>query len=221
MERLVIARSGLNLHEVRSGQLRQKDLDKIRSAASEVAESPILIEDGESHLAPLAHKFRRWRQRNDLRMIVVDTLQDLRSDSARAVYSFERELAEIAGFLKAIAVELNVPVLAFASLSGPPTDLRDGPPSLARIGSLWPILDHADVVANLCETVPHEDGFVPDHSHELHVLKQRYGPREKVDLHFDFRGLRFRDADWCDVLDSGPGCEGGSVVVSENDVIDS
>lgn len=217
MERLVIARSGLNLHEVRSGQLRQKDLDKIRSAASEVAESPIQIEDGESHLAPLAHKFRRWRQRNDLRMIVVDTLQDLRSDSARAVYSFEHELAEIAGFLKAIAVELNVPVLAFASLSGPPTDFRDGPPSLARIGNLWPILDHADVVANLCET----DGSVPDHSHELHVLKQRYGPREKVDLHVDSRGLRFRDADGFDDQAGESEGDGRSVVVTEKEVFDS
>ena len=94
-ERLLASRAGYSRHAIRSG-LSSADFGKLMSVASEVADAPIIIEDQETSIMGLRHKLCRYRQEKDIHVIVVDSLQMLRSDSLRARHCFERELAESA-----------------------------------------------------------------------------------------------------------------------------
>lgn len=182
-QRMLCSRARVNSHKVRTGFLSQADWPKLVKAAGLLSESPIYIDDtpGISALE-LRAKARRLKSRHDIQFLIVDYLQLMRGRSG--IENRQQEISEISRSMKALARELEVPVIALSQLSRAVEQRADHRPQLSDLRESGAIEQDADVVMLLLR----EEYYDPTEENqgiaEVIVAKQRHGPVGTVKLAF-------------------------------------
>jgi replicative DNA helicase len=130
--RLLSAEARVPLHVLRSGQLSDDDWTRLARRMGEISEAPIFIDDTPNMtLMEIRAKARRMRQRNDLKLVVVDYLQLM--TSPKRVESRQQEVADLSRGLKLLAKEIECPVIAVSQLNRGPEQRTDKRPQLSDL----------------------------------------------------------------------------------------
>lgn len=184
MLRMLSNKSKVNYSNIRSGYIKDEDLEKLVHAADELGQAKIYIDDTPAiSVLEIRAKTRRQKRDKGLDMIIVDYLQLMRG--SRRVESREREIAEISGSLKALAKELSIPVIAVSQLSRQTETRSDRRPQLADLRESGAIEQDADLVLFIHRAdVYRKDPEEKDGIAEIIIGKQRNGPTGTVKLAF-------------------------------------
>lgn len=198
VQRMVCSRARVNLTNVRNGFLSAHDFPAITVAASALAAAKMIIDDGSSlPIQTLRARARRMKQRHGVRVVFVDYLQLLRSSSRKADNSRQVEVSEISAGLKAMAKELNLPVVVLAQLNRDPEKREKGRPRLSDLRESGSIEQDADVVGLLQREEYYAEGAEEKAAAEgkatLVIAKQRNGPVDDVPLTFMKEITRFEN----------------------------
>ena len=200
--RMLCSEARVDAHRLRTGYLSESDWPKLTLAAGRLSEAPIFIDDTAAiSVLEMRAKARRLKAEHGLELIIVDYLQLMRGrgrDDNR-----EQEISNISRSLKALAKELQVPVIALSQLNrAVETRGKDKRPMLADLRESGAIEQDADViffiyrdeVYNKCEC-PHDGECLCGRRGVAEVIigKQRNGPIGKVDLTFMSRYTRFEN----------------------------
>jgi replicative DNA helicase len=198
--RMLCSRSRVNLRSVREGFLAERDFPKLTGAAGKLAMSPLFIEDTSGlSILQLRAKARRMHNQYGVKLFVVDYLQLLHS-TARRAENRQQEIADISSGLKALAKELNVPVIVLSQLNREvERDRRE--PRLSDLRESGAIEQDADLVGLLYRPSAgtDEEGAGPGQEGDalpisLLIAKQRNGPTGEVPLTFLRSITRFESA---------------------------
>jgi replicative DNA helicase len=196
VQRLLCSEGLVDAQRLRRGQLRDDDYPKLARAAGLLGTAPIWIDDSAA-LTPLAmrSKARRLKAEHQVGMIVVDYLQLMHGPTDAE--SRQQEISYISRSLKALAKELDLPVVALSQLSRAP-DQRAGDhrPQLSDLRESGAIEQDADVVVfiyrqEMYDGPTDKDGNSIEGLAELLVSKQRNGPTGSVPLYFKREYTRF------------------------------
>ncbi len=183
MNRLLSQESHVDAQRIRSGDLTDNDWDMLIESAEKIGRSKLIIDDTPGiSIAEMRSKCRKIKLENDLKLIVIDYLQ-LMSASGRRSENRQQEITEISRGLKALAREMNVPVIALSQLSRAPDSRADHRPMLSDLRESGSIEQDADVVMFIYR----DEYYNKEESKskgitELIVAKQRNGPIDKVEL---------------------------------------
>lgn len=184
--RMLCSHARISSHNVRTGFISEKhDFPKLVNAAGRLATAPIFIDDSPSiSVLEMRAKSRRLAARERVGLIVVDYMQLMRSVSRKAE-NRQQEISEISRSLKALARELNVPVIVLSQLNREAEARPDHRPRLSDLRESGAIEQDADVVLLLFR----EEYYEPDNEDakgkaEVIIAKQRNGPVGSVKLTF-------------------------------------
>ncbi len=185
-ERFLCSNGRVESQLVRKGLLETAQYQQLVNACSSLSEAPIYIDDTAA-LTPLElrGKARRLKSRYDIGCVIVDYLQLMSLGTGR-IESRQQEITTISRYLKALARELNVPVVVLSQLNRAP-EVREGHrPRMSDLRESGSIEQDADVVILLHrEDYYHtESGYESDNTAELIIAKQRNGPTGTVKLTF-------------------------------------
>ncbi len=130
--RLISAEAGINLSKIRRGKLEDRDWEKLARLASDFDTAPLFIDDSPNmSLMEIRAKCRRLKQRNNLKMVIIDYLQLM--SSGKRVESRQQEVSEFSRALKLLAKELEVPVIALSQLNRGPEQRTDKKPMVSDL----------------------------------------------------------------------------------------
>jgi replicative DNA helicase len=130
--RLLSAEAKVPLHHMRAGTLSDEDWSKLARRMGEVADAPLYIDDSPNMtMMEIRAKARRLKQRNDLKLVVIDYLQLM--TSGKRVESRQQEVSEFSRALKLLAKELEVPVIAMSQLNRGSEQRQDKKPMLSDL----------------------------------------------------------------------------------------
>jgi replicative DNA helicase len=195
--RLLCAEARVDAHKVRTGRLPEDNWKQLSIAAGRLANASIYIDDSASlGILELRAKARRLRVDRNVGLIVVDYLQLMQGP--RGSESREKEISAISRSLKALAKELNIPVIALSQLSRAVESRTDKRPILSDLRESGAIEQDADVVAFVHRPEKYEDpqsdsGQEVQGLAEIIVGKQRNGPVGDVKLTFVHQYARFEN----------------------------
>ena len=195
--RLLCAEGRLNAHLVRTGKLPTAEGVKLSKNAHKLIEAPIYVDDAPAQsVLEIRAKARRLKAEKNIGMIIIDYLQ-LMQGPANAE-SREREISHISRSLKALAKELNIPILALSQLNRAVESRTDKRPQLSDLRESGSIEQDADVVIFLnrpefygMKQFP--DGSLTEGVAEVIIGKQRNGPTGDVQLAFIKDYARFEN----------------------------
>ena len=198
VKRMLCSRSRVNMRAVRDGFMSDRDFPKLTTAASELMKSPLYIDDTAGlAINQVRARARRMRQQYKIQLIVIDYLQLMKAPSRRADQSRQVEVADISSGIKALAKELNIPVIILSQLNRQP-ETREGKPRLADLRESGSLEQDADVVGLLVRPEVYEDDVENREKLKgqatLIIAKQRSGPTGNVNLSFLSEYTRFEDA---------------------------
>lgn len=193
--RLLCAEARVDLHRVRTGYVGDRDWAPLNSAAGRLFDAPIIIDDSPA-ISPLElrAKCRRIMAEYGLNLIIVDYLQ-LMSAYGRSE-NRQQEISEITRSLKALAKELDVPVVALSQLSrAVETRGGDRKPQLSDLRESGAIEQDADVVIFINRPEMYPGGEEKKGEANIIIGKQRNGPTGELTLTFLRQYTRFEDAE--------------------------
>ncbi len=196
VDRLLAAEAGIDSWRLRTGNLEDKDFEKLNKAMGALAEAPIYFDDsGMVNVMEMRTKARRLQSENDLGLIVIDYLQ-LMSGRNNSSDNRVQEISEISRGLKGLARELNIPVLALSQLSRAVESRSPQIPQLSDLRESGSIEQDADVVMFIYrdEYYRPQDTEKPNTA-EIIIAKHRNGPTGHVDLYFNAEEMRFKNLD--------------------------
>lgn len=198
VQRLLCSRAKVNLGKVRDGFMNEGDFHNLTVAASKLSESKIFIDDTAGlSILELRAKSRRMKAQHDIKLIVIDYLQLLKSPSKRGQENRQLEIAEISSGVKALAKELDIPIIVLAQLNRNPEARKGGKPVLSDLRESGSIEQDADLVGLLVRSEYYaEDDEQRQEMRgeaELIIAKQRNGPVGEVPLTFLKEYTRFED----------------------------
>lgn len=192
VQRMLCSHARVDAHKVRTGFLSQADWPRLVNAAGKLSEAPIYIDDAPgATVLEIRTKARRMKAQFDIKMIVLDYLQlmqgPLRADNR------QQEISEISRSLKALARELNVPLIAISQLSRAVEQRSDHRPQLSDLRESGAIEQDADLVLLLLR----EEYYNPTEENkgmaEVIIAKQRNGPVGSLNLAFLGEYMRFEN----------------------------
>ncbi|QQE13961.1 replicative DNA helicase [Planctomycetota bacterium] len=193
-QRLLCSRSGVDSHRLRRNMLSQDDFGKLVMAVGELSDAPLYIDDTPGlTLMALRAKARRMAARHDIKLIMIDYMQLMTAPGAE---SRQQEVSNISRGIKALARELNVPVICLSQLNRGSEGREGHKPRMSDLRESGSIEQDADVVAMLHrEDYYHrgEEDYQMTNMAELIIAKQRNGPCGVVKLHFDGGTTRFNN----------------------------
>ena len=200
VQRLLCSRARVNLKKVRDGFLGEREFSSLTSSASKLAEAKMFIDDtGSLSILELRAKARRLKAQHEIRLIVVDYLQLLRSTTRRGQENRQIEISEISGGLKGLAKELNIPIIVVAQLNRNPenrTGDSKGRPRLSDLRESGSIEQDADLVGLLVREAYYadtdEEKTEAAGNADLIISKQRNGPIGDIHLTFLSEFTRFQ-----------------------------
>ena len=216
-QRLLSSRSQVSSHKIRRNTLSDNDMNAILGAANELMQVPLYIDDTPGlTIMQLRAKARRLKQKHDVGAIFVDYLQLM--TSGRRSESRQQEVSEMSRSVKALARELNIPVICLSQLNRAAEQREGHRPRMSDLRESGSIEQDADVVAMLHrEAYYHlnDQAWIEANEDkvslaELIIAKQRNGPTATMKLTWDNTCTRFYD--WTDVT---PPSGGYAAVVSE------
>jgi len=192
--RLLSSEARVDSQRLRKGFLGETDWPKLTTAAGRLSEAPIYIDDTAALMVlEMKAKARRLKAEAGLGLIVVDYIQLMRSGMSKD--SREQEISEISRSLKALAKELNVPVIALSQLNRKVEDRTNRRPQMADLRESGAIEQDADVIIFIYrDEVYNKDENNPDKGiAEIIIGKQRNGPQGVVKLAFLDKYTRFEN----------------------------
>jgi replicative DNA helicase len=209
--RILAEQTGVSSSLIRRGGISQSEFDKIRDYTIELQHLPLFVDEtGGLSISQLTARARRLKRQKGLDVIVVDYIQLLQGSGKRGNDNRVQEVTEITTSLKALAKELNIPVIALSQLSRQVESRDDKHPQLSDLRESGSIEQDADVVL----FVYREEYYLqnkepklgtPEHEKwqaemdfalgkaEVIIAKQRHGPTGTVRLQFEGQFTRFSD----------------------------
>ncbi|MBL7495267.1 replicative DNA helicase [Frankia sp. CNm7] len=190
--RLLSAEARVSLQNIRTGRLTDDDWARLARRMGEVAEAPLFIDDS-PHLTmmEIRAKARRLRQRNDLRLVILDYLQLM--SSPKKVESRQQEVSEISRSLKLLAKELEIPVVAISQLNRASEQRADKRPQVSDLRESGSLEQDADAVILLYREDAVEKESARAGEADLIIAKHRNGPTGTVTVAFQGHYSRFVD----------------------------
>src|ERR1043165_9445370 len=191
--RMLCSRARVNMRSVREGFLAERDFPKLTGAAGKLANAPLFIDDSSGlSILQLRAKARRMFQQYGIKLFVVDYLQLLHS-TARRPENRQQEIADISSGIKALAKELDVPVIVLSQLNREVEKEKGRPPRLSDLRESGSIEQDADLVGLLYKPSSKSDDDESGGASEpqdaipvnLLIAKQRNGPAQ-VDVNLTF-----------------------------------
>ena len=208
--RIISEQAEISSSKIRRGQIDEDEFARLVDAAREMERIPLYIDQtGGLSVAQLAARARRLKRQKGLDLLVIDYLQLLSGSTRRASENRVQEITEITTSLKALAKELNVPILALSQLSRQVEARDDKRPQLSDLRESGSIEQDADVVLFVFrdeyyfdkKKMPQEGTpeffewqAEAERVHgkaEVIIAKQRHGPTGTVELQFESQFTRF------------------------------
>ncbi|MDQ0215393.1 replicative DNA helicase [Oikeobacillus pervagus] len=182
--RMLCAEGNINAQNLRTGALTDEDWKKLTMAMGSLSNAGIYIDDTPGvRISEIQAKCRRLKQEHGLGMILIDYLQ-LIQGSGRSKENRQQEVSEISRSLKALARELEVPVIALSQLSRGVEQRQDKRPMMSDIRESGSIEQDADIVAFLYRDDYYDKESENKNIIEIIIAKQRNGPVGTVQLAF-------------------------------------
>lgn len=192
VQRMLCSHARVDAHKVRTGFLSQSDWPKLVSAAGKLSEAPIYIDDTPGiSVLELRAKARRLKSQYDVKLIILDYLQLMQGHSRAD--NRQQEISEISRSLKALARELNTPLIAISQLSRAVEQRQDHRPQLSDLRESGAIEQDADLVLLLLREWYYNPTEENKGVAELIIAKQRNGPTGTFNLAFLSEYMRFED----------------------------
>jgi len=195
VQRMLCAESAIDSQRLRIGELEAKDWTKLVSGADRLSAAPIFIDDTAGiTVMEMRSKARRLKIEFDLQLIIIDYLQLMQgSGKGKGGENRQQEISEISRSLKALAREINVPVIALSQLSRSVESRQVKKPMLSDLRESGSLEQDADIVAFLYR----DDYYNPDSDKknitEVIIAKHRNGPVDTVQLFFHKQFTKFSD----------------------------
>jgi replicative DNA helicase len=190
--RLLSAEARVALHHMRSGSMTDDDWARLARRMGEVAEAPLFIDDSPNlTMMEIRSKARRLKQRNDLKLVVIDYLQLMQGN--KRAESRQQEVSEISRALKLLAKELEVPVIAMSQLNRGAEQRTDKKPQLSDLRESGSIEQDADMVVLLHREDAYEKESPRAGEADFIVAKHRNGPTATITVAFQGHYSRFVD----------------------------
>jgi replicative DNA helicase len=220
--RILAEQAGIPSEKIRRGAIGEDEFHRVVEVSQRLDETPLFVDDTPAlSIAALRTRARRLKRTHGLGLIVVDYLQLLRPSGRARHDNRVQEISEITQGLKALAKELDVPVLALSQLSRAVEQREDKRPQLADLRESGAIEQDADVVMFLYREEYYHERKEPEHDTpqhaewlekaerihgiaELIIGKQRHGPTGTVRLQFTRETTKFNNLDLPDHLPDGP-----------------
>ena len=181
VNRMFSLESNVDAQKLRTGQLNDQEWERLIESAGTIGKSKLIIDDTPGiSIAELRSKCRKYKLEHDLKIIMIDYLQ-LMSGSGRSE-SRQQEISDISRSLKALARELNVPVVALSQLSRAVEQRPDHRPMLSDLRESGAIEQDADVVMFLYRDDYYNHDSPEKGISEVIIAKQRNGPIGTVKL---------------------------------------
>jgi replicative DNA helicase len=219
--RILAERAEIASHKIRQGELTHEEFERLVIVSQELHQLPLYIDDTPAlSISAVRTRSRRLARTHGLGLIVIDYLQLLAGTTGKKVENRVQEISDITRSLKALAKELNIPVLALSQLSRQVEQREDKRPQLSDLRESGSIEQDADVVMFVFREQYYleraEPGRRPEESEEKFntryadwqkrcsevfntaeaiVAKQRHGPVGSVRMFFDGQYTRFADLD--------------------------
>jgi replicative DNA helicase len=208
--RVIAEQAGIPSYKIRQGRITEHEFGRLADVAREIERLPLYIDQtGGLSIAQLAARARRLKRQKGLDVLFIDYLQ-LLSASAKKGENRVQELTEITTNLKALAKELNVPIVALSQLSRAVESRDDKRPQLSDLRESGSIEQDADVVMFVFREEYYAKNREPKAGTEEHfkwqaemeqlhgraeliIGKQRHGPTGTIQLQFDADVTRFSD----------------------------
>jgi replicative DNA helicase len=191
--RILCSKAKVNLRNLRTGFLTEQDWGRLTLAVGGISDAPLYIDDTPSiNSLEIRAKARRLKKEKNLGLVIVDYLQLMKSPSK--VDSREKEISEISRSLKALAKEINVPVIALSQLNRKVEDRPNKRPQLADLRESGAIEQDADVIIFIYRDEVYNKSEDNPKKGEAEVIvgKQRNGPIGMIATHFDSKYSTFR-----------------------------
>jgi replicative DNA helicase len=210
--RIIAEQTGIPSNKIRRGAIDEADFEKIKDISIELQSLPFYVDEtGGLSIGQLAARARRLKRQRGLDLLVIDYVQLLGS-TRRSSENRVQEITEITTRLKALAKELNVPIMALSQLSRQVENREDKRPQLSDLRESGSIEQDADVVMFVFREEYYLTNKEPrpgtaDHDKwrtdmdavhgkaEVIIGKQRHGPTGTVALQFDAEVTRFANLD--------------------------
>lgn len=194
-QRLLCSRSRVDAQIMRSNSLSQDDFSKLFEAAHELKDAPLYIDDTPGlDLLTLKSKARRLAERYQIKAVFVDYLQLMSCPGSDA--NRQQEVSNISRGIKALARELEIPVICLSQLNRGPESREGHRPRMSDLRESGSIEQDADVVLMLHREdyyKPKDENYQPTNISECIIAKQRNGPTDTVRLVFNGATVRFGD----------------------------
>ena len=190
--RMLCSEARVDSYKLRSGFIGERDWPRLTNAAGLLSEAPIYIDDSPAlTVLQMRAKARRLKSEKGLGLAVVDYLQLMsgRGGSDRR----EQEISEISRSLKALAKELNIPVVALSQLNRKVEDRTDRRPFMADLRESGAIEQDADVILFIYRDEMYDENSKQKGTAEVIIGKQRNGPIGKITLAFIDQYTRFEN----------------------------
>jgi replicative DNA helicase len=209
--RIIAEQTGIPSSTIRRGGISEIDFEKIKDVSIELQHLPFYVDEtGGLSVAQLAARARRLKRQRGLDLLVIDYIQLLQGSTRRAAEGRVQEITEITTSLKALAKELNVPIVALSQLSRQVENRDDKRPQLSDLRESGSIEQDADVVLFVYREEYYLSNKQPRPGTEEHLKwqteidavhgkaeiiigKQRHGPTGTVQLQFEASVTRFGD----------------------------
>ena len=185
----------LDQHKMRIGQLEDEDWPKLTNALGVLNEAPIFIDEGSAlnSYEVRARARRLHRQQGKLGLIVIDYIQLMSSANEQSTENRATEVSEISRSLKALAKELNVPVVALSQLNRSVESRPDKRPMMSDLRESGAIEQDADVIMFIYRDEVYNPETAEKGVAEILLSKQRNGPTGTVKLTFLGQYTRFEN----------------------------
>ena len=214
VQRLISMESEINSRNLRNGDLEEYEWKKLHSAVETMSEVPIYIDDTPAiNIFELRAKCRRLKQNHGIELIIIDYLQLMGGAPNSKRGNREQEISSISRSLKAMAKELNVPVIALSQLSRA-VETRGGnkKPQLSDLRESGAIEQDADIVTFIYRPDYYdmdEDLDTPKDMAEIIISKHRNGALGNVHLRFIKEYVKFVEIDNLGFISAGMSKGGG------------
>jgi replicative DNA helicase len=212
--RIISEQTGIPSNKIRRGAIDESEFEKIKDVSIELQKLPFYVDEtGGLSIGQLAARARRLKRQRGLDLLVIDYVQLLQGTSRRASENRVQEITEITTKLKALAKELNIPILALSQLSRQVESRDDKRPQLSDLRESGSIEQDADVVLFVFREEYYHQMRKPMESNrekfnewlaegervqgkaEVIIGKQRHGPTGTVELQFEAAVTRFANLD--------------------------
>ena len=194
MQRMLCAEGGIDATKLRTGQLDTQAWNKLVHVADTLSRAPIYIDDTAGiTVMELRSKARRLKAEHGLDLIIIDYLQLMQGRPSKNADNRQQEISEISRSLKALARELDVPVIALSQLSRSVESRQIKRPMLSDLRESGSLEQDADIVMFLYREDYYDKDTENKNITDIIVAKHRNGPVDTISLFFQKEYTKFRD----------------------------